>query len=112
MRRLVNTALVAGIQILVVVLAALAFNLAEPTAAHAEQVEAPDHKVDTARVTYAEFHPSRPLLYVELNDGSTWRLRPCRVEDGRHCFWVSTRGNGIGRSWIVVRGTRIFTNRI
>lgn len=35
MKKFINTALVAGIQILVIVLAALAFNVAEPAKAHA-----------------------------------------------------------------------------
>lgn len=41
MKKLINTALVAGIQILVVVLAALAFNLVQPAEAHAGKVWQP-----------------------------------------------------------------------
>jgi hypothetical protein len=111
MRRLVNTACLAGIQILLVTLATFAFDLQQP--AHAEQIEPADRTVDTMRVTYVERFRFGTLRYVELNDGSTWHLRPCRFEDGRHCYWdAHTRGNHIGRSFIVVRGTTIFTNRI
>ena len=109
MRRTVNAITLAAMHLL------LAFVtvawLAPATPAHAEQIEAPDRSVDTMRVSYVE--PMRGHLYVELNDGSTWTLRPCRFEDGRHCYWdAGTRGNNRGRSFVVVRGTAIYTRLI
>lgn len=95
-------------------LPALALTLAAlaPTAAHAEQIEPADRPVTTVRVTYVE--PSGPrALYVELNNGATYRLNPCRVEDGRQCYWdADDRGNGAGRSFVVVSGRVIYSRLI
>lgn len=113
MRRLVNTACMVGINAMLLLLLTLAFDLLAPAPAHAEKLEPADRDVHTVRVTYVERFRVGTLAYVELNDGSTWHLRPCKFEDGRHCYWdAGTFGNHIGRSFIVVRGTRLFTNRI
>lgn len=75
------------------------------------QIEPPTHTVNTMRVVYAE--PMANTMYVELNDRSVWRLRPCKFEDSRTCFWnAGTRGNTRGRSFVDIRGTLIYTNRI
>lgn len=82
-----------------------------PGAAHAEQLESADRKVDTVRVTYVE-PVGRRALFVELNNGAAYRLNPCRVEDGRQCYWdADNRGNGIGRSFVSVGGRVIFTRK-
>lgn len=49
--------------------------------------------------------PAGPAITVHLSNGAADVLRPCKFEDGRHCYWLaSERGNGIGRSLIVTRG--------
>lgn len=44
-------------------------------------------------------------IRVTMSDGHRARLTPCRYEDGRRCYWhAPSRGNGRGRSFVVVRG--------
>ena len=50
--------------------------------------------------------PSSGVLHVRLSNGARWRLTPCKHEDSRDCYWnARKRGNGIGRSFIDLRGT-------
>lgn len=85
--------------------------LAPSAPAAAVQLEAADRHVDTVRVTYVE-PVGRRGLFVELNNGAAYRLQPCRVEDGRHCYWdADDRGNNLGRSFVVVAG-RVISSRM
>jgi hypothetical protein len=95
------------------VLAALALSVVLPAApAAAEQLEPADRDVTRVRVTYVEPAGTR-ALYVELNNGATYHLNPCRSEDGRQCYWdADDRGNGIGRSYVVVAGRVIYSRLI
>ena len=39
-------------------------------------------------------------------------LNPCLYEDGDNCWWdASTMGNGIGDSFVVIKGNKIWLNR-
>ena len=50
-------------------------------------------------------------IRVTLSDGHRATLKPCRYEDGRRCYWnAEARGNGIGNSFLVARGTRFYLN--
>lgn len=50
-------------------------------------------------------------LDVTLSNGYRDVITPCRVEDGRRCYWLAhERGNKAGRSFIVMRGTRFYLN--
>jgi hypothetical protein len=77
---------------------------ATPSTAEAEQTRAPLH------VTHIQPVDSGPLagtgrIIVTLSNQRVDVLTPCRVEDGRHCYWdASSRGNHIGYDWIVTRG--------
>lgn len=83
-----------------------------PGRAYAVQLESADRPVETVRVTYVEPVGAR-RLYVELNNGATYRLNPCRYEDGRHCYWdAGTAGNGAGSSFVVVAGRVIYSDKI
>lgn len=74
--------------------------------AQADQIEPADRVVKTQRVVYAEQQGRR--LYVELNNGATYSMRPCRYEDSRNCFWsAGQRGNGVGTSFVDVKGDLI-----
>lgn len=80
-----------------------------PGRAYAVQLESADRQVDTVRVTYVEPVGARKL-YVELNNGAAYRLNPCRVEDGRQCYWdAGDTGNGAGSSFVRVSGRIIFS---
>lgn len=88
-----------------------------PGRAFADQIEPADHNVKTVRVTYAE-PINRVALYMELNNGATYKLRPCRMEDGSGqrggCYWdAGNRGNGIGDSFAVLPSGRfVYSARI
>lgn len=83
-----------------------------PSAAHAVQLESADRTVSNVRVTYVEPVGARQL-YVELNNGATYRLNPCRVEDGRQCYWdADDMGNGSGSSFVSVSGRLVFSAAI
>lgn len=83
-----------------------------PGRAYAEQLEPADRNVSTVRVSYVEPSGAR-RLYVELNNGAAYRLSPCRVEDGRHCYWdADDRGNGAGRSFVRVSGRTVYSRLI
>lgn len=80
--------------------------------ASAVQLERADRDVSTVRVTYVERVSDR-RIFVELNNGAAYRLAPCRYEDGRHCYWdAGTAGNGKGRSFVVVAGRVIYTDKL
>lgn len=87
------------------------------TDAHADQIEPADRDVNTVRVTYVE-PMGRVALYVELNNGATYRLRPCIYEDGssqpKGCFWdAGNRGNHVGDSFVVLpRGEFVYSVKI
>lgn len=72
------------------------------------QIEKKDRKVKVRKVTYTErWRGGR--LYAELNNGATFAFVPCRYEDSNNCYWDATRrGNGIGRSYIQLRGKTLF----
>lgn len=89
--------------------AALSAVLAPVAPATAHQLEPADRHVETVRVSYVE-PVGRRALYVELNNGAAYRLKPCRFEDGRMCYWdADDRGNGIGRSFVVVSGRIVYS---
>ncbi|WP_289445418.1 hypothetical protein, partial [Klebsiella pneumoniae] len=45
------------------------------------------------------------LIIVTLSNNKSDLLRPCRTDDGRHCYWdASQRGNGVGDDFITTRG--------
>lgn len=68
------------------------------------QVEQADRPVMHRRVTYVE-HMSRGRLYVELNNGATFRFPSCHYEDSRNCWWdAETRGTRTGHSFVNLRG--------
>lgn len=55
--------------------------------------------------------PVGPRIEVLLSNGATDVLKPCRVEDGRRCYWdADNMGNGQGSSFIVTRGRRHYVN--
>lgn len=100
------------VMVTLMALAALAIVLGSIVPSHATQLESADHHVKTVRVTYVE-QVSNRHIFVELNNGAAYRLKACRYEDGRHCFWdAGSAGNGIGRSFIVVSGRVIYTNKL
>lgn len=81
-----------------------------PGRAYAGQVEPADRDVKRVHVTYVEPIRGR-RLFVELNNGAAYKLRPCRFEDSRGCYWdAATRGNGRGRSFVVVSGRVLYVN--
>lgn len=87
-----------------------------PGRAYAGQLEPADRDVSHIRVSYVE-PVGRVALYVELNNGATYRLRPCRLEDGSGqrggCYWdAGDRGNGIGDSFAVISGRLIYSAKI
>lgn len=95
----------------VTALAASILSLTAGTAA-AVQLESADRDVTRVRVTYVEPIGARKL-YVELNNGATYRLNPCRYEDGRNCYWdARTAGNGRGHSFVAVSGRLVYSNMI
>lgn len=84
-----------------------------PGRAYAVPIEPADHHVTTLRVTYVEPAVGPQDLYVELNNGATYALKPCRVEDGRQCYWdADARGNGVGRSFVRVSGQLIYSTAV
>lgn len=83
-----------------------------PGRAYAVQLESADRDVTAVRVSYVEPVGKRQL-FVELNNGAAYRLNPCRVEDGRHCYWdAGDRGNGAGDSFVRVSGRVIYSAKI
>lgn len=74
-----------------------------PSSADAVQVELADREVFSVRLTYVE--PTGPRrMFVELNNGAAYRLRPCKMEDSNGCYWdASKAGNGRGNSFVAVR---------
>lgn len=94
----------------VAILGALIGLWISPGRAYAGQVEPADRDVKRLSVTYAE-PVDRRAVFVEMNDGSAWMLRPCRSEDARTCYWDARRfGNGVGRSFVVLRGRVVYVN--
>lgn len=72
-------------------------------------VEPPIRFRKSPRVTYAEQVVGTPFLWAEFNDGRVVILRPCKVEDGRRCWWdAANRGNGIGTSFVSYGGRLTF----
>lgn len=97
---------------LLMAIAALAIVLGTIAPSHAVQLEKADREVSTVRVSYVEQVSAR-RIFVELNNGAAYRLSPCRYEDGRHCFWdAGSAGNGIGRSFVVVAGRVLYTDKL
>lgn len=89
---------------LILVVSAVAFTLA-PSPANAKAVQVEQAEVERPHrnpVLYVE-HVQRRWFYVELADGSTWMVTRCRHEDSNNCWWnARTRGNGEGRSFVVI----------
>lgn len=67
--------------------------------------------VKKRKVWYAEeVYPGH--TYVVLNNGATFDMITCEVEDGRNCFWNShTLGNGRGRSFVDIKGKAVYVPR-
>lgn len=67
-------------------------------------------KVD--RVDYAQWLGKGHGYFAEVRDGRGWEMTPCKYEDSRNCLWDARhRGNGIGRSFINIRGRVIYFAR-
>lgn len=91
---------------------ALSAAVLAPAAAHANQLEAADRNVSTVRVSYVEPIGAHKL-YVELNNGATYRLNACRYEDGRMCYWdAGDMGNGAGNSFVRVSGRIVYSSMV
>jgi len=46
-------------------------------------------------------------LLVTLSNGYQAAINPCRVEDGRRCYWqAGVRGDRLGTSFVVLAGHR------
>lgn len=81
-----------------------------PGRAYADPVDNTDPAVYVSRVAPA---PAGPAITVTLSTGKTRELAPCRVEDGRRCYWqADVRGNRIGRSFVVIGGVRYSVNLV
>lgn len=79
-----------------------------PGRAHADPV---DNTNPAVYVSHMSPQPAGPAVTVTLSTGKVRQLNPCRVEDGRRCYWqADVRGNGIGRSFVVLGGVRYFVN--
>lgn len=77
-----------------------------PSPAHSAvtPLEGADSHPRHVRVAYAE-PLTRGHVYVELNNGATYRFTPCAREDSRNCYWdAQTRGNGHGHSFVNLAG--------
>lgn len=82
-----------------------------PGRAYAIQVEPSTRTVERVRVTYVEPVAHR-RVFLELNNGAAYIMRPCRYEDSHGCYWnARTRGNHAGRSFVNVRGDVLFLTR-
>ena len=95
------------------ILAALTVSLASVAlavpSAEARLLEPADRHVNKVRVTYLERDGIR--LFVELNNGALYVLRPCKVEDSEHCYWdAQRRGNGYGRSFVRVAHRTLYVS--
>lgn len=94
--------------VLAAIVAALIVGMPSAASAKAVRLESADRPSDKTLSYVEPVHvrkgtPKR--LYVEFADGSTWSFTPCRVEDGRNCFWwASTMGVPGGNSFIDLRG--------
>lgn len=74
-----------------------------PAAGHAVQVEPATSHPAHVRVSYLE-PMTRGRVWLELNNGAAYRLKPCEWEDSRGCYWdAGTSGNGHGHSFVTVR---------
>lgn len=63
-------------------------------------------------VTYFKALPNG-RAYVELSNGATWDLRPCKVEDSNTCYWdAKVRGNGAGKRLVNMFGRITFVRDI
>lgn len=50
-----------------------------------------------------------PIWTVTLSDGYKAAIRPCRVEDGRRCYWIGPqRGHHSALSFLVLKGQRFY----
>lgn len=58
------------------------------------------------RCSFGKSDAQRRAL-MACSDGWEQRVRRCPQEDSRHCYWhAPSRGNGIGRSFVVLEGVR------
>lgn len=49
------------------------------------------------------------LIYIQNHPS---HLNPCPYEDEDNCWWdATTMGNGIGDSFVVIKGNKIYLNR-
>lgn len=75
-----------------------------PGRAYAEQLEPAEHTVKHVRVVTHTEQTAPRRMFVELNNGAAYRLRPCHYEDSHGCYWnASTMGDGYGWSFVSVR---------
>lgn len=80
-------------------------------AAHADPVVDHDPDLYVYQIQKVAPNSNSGILLVTLSNGKMDALRPCKYEDGTHCYWVASRmGNGIGRSFIVTRGILFYVN--
>lgn len=64
------------------------------------QISVPRHKVKHLKVDFVVRETSGRAT-VTFNDGQTWSVRPCQVEDAARCYWdAQTRGNHQGTSFV------------
>lgn len=69
------------------------------------QIEEADRVVRSLRPVYVEPNDVNTRWYVEFNDGSAYRFRPCKSDDSVGCFWnADVRGNEFGYSFINLDG--------
>jgi len=81
------------------------------------RLSGPTRHVEHRRIVRVVHHTPAPTArrgYVEarLNNGALYRLRPCKQEDSRNCYWdAEFRGNGAGHSFADIRGSVVYLAR-
>lgn len=86
---------------------ALGIGMASTRPAEADPTPPPGLHV--TRIVYIDSGPwaDTGRMIVTLSNHKSDVLKPCRTEDGRHCYWnAQIRGDGRGDSFIVTRGHR------
>lgn len=91
---------------LLLLLITLAVMFVKADKAHADPVVNTNPDLYVVRIVAIPERPNQ--IWIKMSNGDTDVLKPCRYEDGRHCYWNGgERGNHHGQSFLVTRG-RIF----